>query len=101
MTGASGADYGLWLLHCLLEAGRPVQLLISKAAQIVIPMETDLRLPGRPRDIQRALVEHYHCDSSQLHVYGQDEWTAPGQRLGLGSSHGSLSLHHRDPRCYR
>ena len=77
MTGASGADYGLRLLHCLLEAGRPVQLLISKAAQIVIPMETDLRLPGRPRDIQRALVEHYHCDSGQLHVYGQDEWTAP------------------------
>ena len=77
MTGASGADYGLRLLHCLLEAGHPVQLLLSKAAQIVIHMETDLHLPGRPRDIQRALVEHYRCDPSQLRVYGQDEWTAP------------------------
>ncbi|MDS4068524.1 MAG: flavin prenyltransferase UbiX [Candidatus Competibacter sp.] len=77
MTGASGADYGLRLLHCLLEAGQPVQLLISKAAQIVIHMETDLRLPGRPRDIQRALVEQYRCDPGQLWVYGQDEWTAP------------------------
>lgn len=77
MTGASGADYGLRLLQCLLEAGWPVQLLLSKAAQIVIHMETDLHLPGRPRDIQRVLTEHYRCDANQLRVYGQDEWTAP------------------------
>ena len=51
MTGASGADYGLRLLQCLLEAGHPVQLLISKAAQIVIHMETELRLLGRSCDI--------------------------------------------------
>lgn len=77
MTGASGVDYGLRLLDCLLEAGRPVQFLLTKAAQIVIHMETDLRLPGRARDIQQTLVEHYRCDPGQLRVYGQDEWTAP------------------------
>jgi 4-hydroxy-3-polyprenylbenzoate decarboxylase len=77
MTGASGVDYGLRLLQCLLEADRPVQLLISKAAQIVIHMETDFRLPGRPRDIQRVLVDHYRCNPDQLRVFGQDEWTAP------------------------
>ncbi|MDQ5911591.1 MAG: Flavin prenyltransferase UbiX [Pseudomonadota bacterium] len=77
MTGASGADYGLRLLYCLLEAGQPVQLLLSKAAQIVISMETDLRLPGRARDIQQVLTEHYRCAAGQLRVYGQDEWTAP------------------------
>ncbi|MEZ5576174.1 MAG: flavin prenyltransferase UbiX [Candidatus Competibacteraceae bacterium] len=77
MTGASGADYGLRLLQCLLDAGHPVQLLISKAAQIVIHMETELRLPGRPRDIQRVLVERYRCDPEQLRVFGQEEWTAP------------------------
>ncbi|HRD65921.1 MAG TPA: flavin prenyltransferase UbiX [Candidatus Competibacter sp.] len=77
MTGASGADYGLRLLQCLLETGHSVQLLISKAAQIVIHMETELRLPGRPRDIQQALIEHYRCDPNQLRVFGQDEWTAP------------------------
>lgn len=77
MTGASGADYGLRLLQCVLAAGRPVQLLISKAAQIVIRMETDLHLPARPRDIQRVLIKHYHCDPAQLRVFGPDEWTAP------------------------
>ena len=77
MTGASGADYGLRLLQCLLDAGWPVHLLLSKAAQIVIHMETDLRLPGRPGDIQRVLIDHYRCDPNQLRVYGQDQWTAP------------------------
>ena len=77
MTGASGADYGLRLLQCLLDAGWPVQLLLSKAAQIVIHMETDLCLPGRPGDIQRVLIDHYCCDPNQLRVYGQDQWTAP------------------------
>ena len=77
MTGASGADYGLRLLQYLLDVGSPVQLLLSKAAQIVIHMETDLNLPGRPRDIQRVLTEHYRCDADQLRVYGPDEWTAP------------------------
>ncbi len=77
MTGASGADYGLRLLQCLLEAGWPVQLLLSKAAQIVIHMETDLRLPSRTGDIQRVLIDYYRCDPGQLRVYGQDQWTAP------------------------
>ena len=87
MTGASGADYGLRLLHCLLDAGHPVQLLLSKAAQIVIRMETDLRLPGRPREIQRVLSDHYRCPPDQLRVFGQDEWTAPpasGSALARG-----------------
>ncbi|MER2533018.1 MAG: flavin prenyltransferase UbiX [Candidatus Competibacter sp.] len=77
MTGASGASYGLRLLQYLLESGHTVQLLLSKAAQIVIHMETELRLPSRPCDIQRALIEHYCCESGQLQVFGQDEWTAP------------------------
>ncbi len=77
MTGASGASYGLRLLQYLLESGHTVQLLLSKAAQIVIHMETELRLPSRPCDIQRALIEHYRCEPGQLRVFGQDEWTAP------------------------
>lgn len=77
MTGASGADYGLRLLQCLLEAGWPVHLLLSKAAQIVIHMETELRLPARAHDIQQVLIDHYRCAPAHLRVFGQDEWTAP------------------------
>ena len=77
MTGASGADYGLRLLQCLLDAGQPVFMLLTKAARIVIHMETDLRLPGRASDTQHVLIEHFRCDPKQLRVFGQDEWTAP------------------------
>lgn len=77
LTGASGADYGLRLLECLLAAGQSVQLLLSQAARIVIHMETTLRLPARARDIQRLLIEQHGCAPEQLRVYGQEEWTAP------------------------
>ncbi len=77
MTGASGACYGLRLLECLLAAGETVYLMLSKPAQMVVSMETDLKLPGRPAQMQRFLVEHFGCDPAQLHVYGKEEWTAP------------------------
>ena len=77
MTGASGAAYGLRLLECLIQAGRSVHLMISQPGQIVIGMETDLSLPGRPADIQRFFSERYRAAPGQLRVYGQSQWTAP------------------------
>lgn len=41
MTGASGAQYGLRLLDCLVREDREVHFLISKAAQLVMATETD------------------------------------------------------------
>ena len=35
LTGASGVQYALRLMECLLDAGVPVYLMVSKAAQIV------------------------------------------------------------------
>ena len=77
MTGASGVQYGFRLLQCLLAANQRVYLMISKAAQVVISMETDMALPARPVDIQKALVEKYNVDTTRLQVFGEDEWTAP------------------------
>jgi 4-hydroxy-3-polyprenylbenzoate decarboxylase len=77
MTGASGVHYGLRLLECLLDAGETVYLMLSKPAQVVIGMETDLRLPGRTADIRRFFLERFGCAPGQLQVYGKEEWTAP------------------------
>ena len=77
MTGASGADYGLRLLEHLLATGETVYLMLSKPAQMVVAMETDLKLPGRPAEIRRFLVQHYGCDAQQLQVFGKEEWSAP------------------------
>ncbi len=77
ITGASGAQYGFRLLEILLQKNHTVYLMVSKAAQVVIGMETDIALPGRCTDMQNFLVERFSCDTGQLHVYGEDEWTAP------------------------
>ena len=83
MTGASGAQYGLRLLECLLSAGRTVYLMVSAPGQVVIGMETDLGLPGRPAEMQRVLSERYAAAPGQLSVFGREEWTAP---VASGSS---------------
>lgn len=83
MTGASGAPYGLRLLECLLRAGEQVQFMVSAPGQVVVGMETDLKLPGRPAEMQRFLTAHYDAAPDQLQVFGREEWTAP---VASGSS---------------
>ncbi len=82
ITGASGVQYGFRLLEILLQKKHTVYLMVSKAAQVVIAMETDIKLPGRCKEMQPFLVEKYNADASSdekplLHVFGEDEWTAP------------------------
>ncbi len=82
ITGASGVQYGFRLLEILLQKKNTVYLMVSKAAQVVIGMETDMKLPGRCVEMQQFLVEKYNADASSdekplLHVFGEDEWTAP------------------------
>lgn len=83
MTGASGAPYGLRLLECLVKAGRPVMFLISAPGQIVVNTETDLRLPGRPAEMQAFLTNRYGAAAGQIRVYGREQWMAP---LASGSN---------------
>lgn len=77
ITGASGVQYSFRLLQLLLQADVRVYLMISKAAQVVISMETDIRLGSRPGDIQQQLCTQYDCAEGQLQVFGEQEWTAP------------------------
>ena len=77
ITGASGVQYGLRLLELLLQADCMVHLLISQPGQVVIGMETDLKLPGRSKDIERVLRERFQAKDQQLSVHGQQHWTAP------------------------
>ena len=77
ITGASGAQYGLRLLECLLAAGQQVYLMVSQPAQVVIATETDLKLPGRAEEQQVFLAEKYGASNGQLQVFGRDQWMAP------------------------
>ena len=77
ITGASGVQYGFRLLEMLLQKNHTVYLMVSKAAQVVIGMETDIKLPGRCKEMQEFLADKYSCNDGLLHVFGEDEWTAP------------------------
>ena len=77
LTGASGIQYGLRLIDCLLAAQRRVYLMVSQAAQVVVNMETELRLPSRPDEIQTYLSAHFGAADGQLEVFGRQQWTAP------------------------
>jgi len=77
LTGASGVQYALRLLQCLLEAGTPVYLMVSKAAQIVLSMETDLTVPAKSAETARYFTELYNANAGQLEVFSQEQWTAP------------------------
>lgn len=82
MTGASGAQYGLRLLECLLAAECRVYLLISNAARVVIDTETALRLPEYSQ-WQSYLSERFHAQAQQLRIFSREDWMAP---VASGSS---------------
>lgn len=83
MTGASGAQYGLRLLQCLLAADYTVYLLISSAAEVVIRTETDLELPEGTAAQQAFFTQRYNADDQQLQLLAKDDWFAP---VASGSS---------------
>jgi 4-hydroxy-3-polyprenylbenzoate decarboxylase len=77
MTGASGADYGIRLLECLLTAGKRVYLLVSPAAQVVLAPETQLKVPSQPKEMQSYFCKRYDVSTEQLQVFGKEQWMAP------------------------
>ena len=66
ITGASGAQYGLRLLECLVAARCQVLVMISKAAQVVIATETDEALPGLADEQEPWLTQRVAAAGGQI-----------------------------------
>lgn len=77
MTGASGAPYTIALMRHCLQQGIQLQFLYSQPGQVVMGMESDLKLGGSTQKIQARLAEYFDCDAEQIEVYAKDQWTAP------------------------
>lgn len=77
ITGASGVQYGFRLLEVLLKQNHHVYLMLSKAAQVVTGMESELKLPGRKAEQKKYLSDLFCTDASLLDIFGDEEWTAP------------------------
>ncbi|WP_257790425.1 flavin prenyltransferase UbiX [Granulosicoccus antarcticus] len=77
MTGASGIQYALRLIECLVQANCEVYVLMSKPARIVMGMDTDIPVPARTAQVQSQFSEMYGAREGQIKAFGQEEWTAP------------------------
>ena len=77
MTGASGAEYALRLFECCLQQNIQVQFITSQPGQIVLGMETELKLGGSPQKMRQALADYFDADAKLIQVYSRDQWTAP------------------------
>src|SRR5262245_42705869 len=77
ITGASGVQYGMRLIECLVKEGGRVQVMFTKAARIVVGSETDWKLPPRASDTAKYLAELCRAAPGQISVFGEEEWTAP------------------------
>ena len=85
LTGASGVQYGLRLLECLVKADCQVFVMISRAAQVVIATETDITLEGDAARMEDFLINLYPAKPGQIKVFERDQWMAP-VASGSGSS---------------
>lgn len=77
VTGASGAQYALRLLECLVKADVEVYFLISQAAQLVVATETDIKLPPKSQALELFLTERYSAREGQIRVFGKQDWMSP------------------------
>jgi flavin prenyltransferase len=77
MTGASGAPYTLRLLEICLQTDIHIQFICSQPGQIVLGMESDLKLTGSPQKIQQQLLARFDADPSRISVFAKDQWTSP------------------------
>ncbi|TNE82969.1 MAG: aromatic acid decarboxylase, partial [Gammaproteobacteria bacterium] len=82
MTGASGAQYGLRLLECLIQSNCQVQFLISEAARVVVDTETELDLPNDDR-LEDFLTLNFDAEPGQVVVNTSRDWFSP---VASGSS---------------
>jgi len=86
ITGASGSPYALRLLECLLNTGRRVNLVISDAGRLVLASESELKLPAKPAEQQRILLDRLGMQpDAGLHCYALNDWMAP---MASGSNPG-------------
>jgi len=81
-TGASGIQYGLRLLQCLLQSNCEVHLLMSDAAREVARLETDYRIPADLGDFADWFEDSFDVSTENLKTFGLQDWLAPAASGG-------------------
>jgi 4-hydroxy-3-polyprenylbenzoate decarboxylase len=77
ITGASGANYALRLIECLIVANYQLYVLCSSAGRIVLDTEVGLKLPASPDAATKVLSEKFSAAEGQITVFGKEQWFSP------------------------
>ncbi|WP_028468659.1 flavin prenyltransferase UbiX [Neptunomonas japonica] len=77
ITGASGVQYAVRLMECLVAADVQVLLMISRAAQVVAATETALSIPGATAAQQKYFTQLFNAKPGQIKVFSREQWMAP------------------------
>lgn len=77
ITGASGVQYALRLMECLVATDVQVLLMISRAAQVVAATETELSIPGATAAQQEYFSQLFGARTDQIKVFSREQWMAP------------------------
>ncbi|MFC3678882.1 flavin prenyltransferase UbiX [Bacterioplanoides pacificum] len=77
ITGASGSLYALRLIEVLVKGGKAVDVIVSKAAQLVFATEINLALPAKPQAQAQFLAQHFNVDGELIRAFGREDWLAP------------------------
>jgi len=77
ITGASGANYALRLIECLIAANYRLYILCSSAGRIVLDTEVGLKLPASPDTASKLLTEKFNAKAEQITVFGKEQWFSP------------------------
>lgn len=77
ITGASGVQYALRLIECLVVADVQILLMISRAAQVVAATETDVSIPGASAAQQVFFTQLFSARVDQIKVFSREQWMAP------------------------
>ena len=76
ITGASGIQYGLSLIQCLLEAHVVIHLLVSQAALDVFSVEVDSSAPKSVDELSAYLYQLHPNSEKLLFLYSDRQWTS-------------------------
>jgi len=77
ITGASGVQYGLRLIDVVASQGIPIYLLISKAALMVLAVETDSQLSGNHKNAVTALEDKFGLEPGLITMFAKEDWMSP------------------------
>jgi len=77
ITGASGFQYGLRLLQCLVAAQQICYVVVSRAALKVAEVESGLSFAAETAELQKQLLVHCNAKPGQLQLFDREDWMAP------------------------